>query len=302
MHSPRFAINCFKTSPDDNLVGEVIEPWMFPSATPVIRDAIRRRYELVPYTYSQMLKSHLTAVPPQRWTGWGYESDPEVWTKEVTCSDTQYWFGDALLIAGVYEPGKTSAMVYLPRKSEGEDAGFLNVNAPYQHLESGRWYEITSTWFTSIPVLARCGSAVPVGKNRPTTCRVDNEAEQEEFPGTERDDWRGVEIYPPPAIAQGTTTFRNTWLEDDGISSEAKAEIVEVEISYAVGGGNAIVVEVQVIGAKDGHWRPLWLSNGVDVILPVGEEREIRTADGSKAEDKGRDSRGRRIWGISVKQ
>ncbi|KAB5575352.1 glycosyl hydrolases family 31-domain-containing protein, partial [Coniochaeta sp. 2T2.1] len=142
IHSPRFTINCFKTSPDDNLIGEVIEPWMFPSATPIIRAAIKRRYELIPYTYSQALKSHLTAVPPQRWTGWGYESDPAVWSKEITQGDAQYWFGDALLVAGVYEPGKTSASVYLPKKKKmseqdhdtDTEAGFLNVNAPYQHL------------------------------------------------------------------------------------------------------------------------------------------------------------------------
>lgn len=280
---------------------------MHPSATPMIRDAIKRRYELIPYIYSQMLKSHLTAVPPQRWTGWGYESDPEVWTKAITASDTQYWLGDALMIAGVYEPGKTSARVYLPRKCKkdaenGEDMGFLNVNAPYQHLASGMWHEITSTWHTSIPVLARCGSAVPVGKTMPTTCRVDNEAEREEFFNMEKDDWRGVEIFPPPVFGHSdgkTMIFCNTWLEDDGISSQAKADIVEISISYTIGNPeNAIVVEVQT--SLEEQWRPLWLPNGVDIILPVGEEREVRTADGAKAEDKGRDNNGRRIWGVGI--
>jgi hypothetical protein len=277
---------------------------MFPSATPMIRAAIKRRYELIPYTYSQMLKSHFTAVPPQRWTGWGYESDPEVWTKAITQSDTQYWFGDALLIAGVYEPGKTSARVYLPKKGDdaSEDAGFLNVNAPYQHLESGKWHDITSTWHTSIPVLARCGSAVPVGKNRPTTCVADNnKAEQEEFPDLEKDDWRGVEIYPPPVFGRAddarSTTFRNTWMEDDGISSNAKADLFRIMIAYTVADDD-ITVEVRT--TKEGEWQPLWLPNGVDVILPVGEEREIKTQNGAKVEDKGRDSRGRRIWGVPI--
>src|SRR3954471_24189267 len=49
IHSPRFAINCFKTNPDDNLIGEVIEPWQYPSVTPLVREAVKRRYELVPY-------------------------------------------------------------------------------------------------------------------------------------------------------------------------------------------------------------------------------------------------------------
>lgn len=91
VHSPRFAINCYKTSPEDNLLGEVIEPFQFPEITPLVRAAIKRRYEILPYLYSQQLLSHLTATPPQRWIGWGYEHDPEVWSSEVKMGDTQYW-------------------------------------------------------------------------------------------------------------------------------------------------------------------------------------------------------------------
>ncbi len=97
-------------------MGDVIEPWQYPAIAPLVRAAIRRRYELVPYTYSLSLKSHLTAVPPQRWTGWGYEHDPVVWTRPLLAGDTQYWFGDALLVAGVYEEGVDTARVYLPRE------------------------------------------------------------------------------------------------------------------------------------------------------------------------------------------
>lgn len=56
---------------------------MYPEITPLVRDAIKRRYEILPYIYSLGLESHLTASPPQRWIGWGYESDPEVWTKAL---------------------------------------------------------------------------------------------------------------------------------------------------------------------------------------------------------------------------
>ncbi|KAK3937029.1 family 31 glycosyl hydrolase [Diplogelasinospora grovesii] len=300
IHSPRFTINCYKTSPEDNLVGEVIEPWMHPSATPMVRAAIKRRYELIPYTYSQALKSHLTAVPPQRWTGWGYESDPEVWTRRVTDSDTQYWFGDALMIAGVYEPGKTSAEVYLPKAERG-DFGYINTNAPYQYLESGKWHEITSTWHSSIPVIARVGSAVPVGKDVPTV--DDAAADAAEFPNLQRDDYRGCEIFPLPTIvedggqsAEGVE-MESEWLEDDGISSEKKSEIVRVKITYKTE-EESIAVKVQY--KKEGNWEPCWLANGVDVILPVGEERAVKSAEGGEVQDKGRDSRGRRMYNVKV--
>lgn len=52
MHSPRFAINCYKTSPEDNLVGEVIESRQYPESTGLVRTAVKRRYELLPYVYS----------------------------------------------------------------------------------------------------------------------------------------------------------------------------------------------------------------------------------------------------------
>ncbi|KAI1804454.1 glycoside hydrolase family 31 protein [Daldinia bambusicola] len=310
IHSPRFAINCYKTNADDNLIGDVIEPWQYPSVAPIIRNAIQRRYELIPYTYSLMLKSHREAIPPQRWTGWGYESDPEVWTKELLKGDTQYWFGDSLLIAGVYEPGVSSARVYLPNQS-GDDLGFLNLSGPYQYLEAGRWHEISSTWYSSIPVLARIGSVVPTGKPRPTTCIA---AEDPEFPSMEKDDYRGVEIFPPPLTrypdwpkgngllshdhaSAETKWFSNTWLEDDGVSPADKPTLCEVSIAYGVSSDH-IYAKVEL--RKYSEFEPLWVKNGVTLVLPVGEERLVKSEDGGDIEDLGRDKKTRRIWKIGV--
>lgn len=353
IHSPRFAINCYKTSPEDNLIGDVIEPWMYPSATPLIRTAIKRRYELIPYTYSLSLLSHRTALPPQRWTGWGYETDKEVFSKALLAGDTQYWFGDALLVAGVFEAGKNSAKVYLPTSESPESGpntdnkfsnlaatpttqfGFLNTNAPYQHLSAGKWHEINSTWHSSIPVIARCGSAVPVGKNRHTTSRAETDPE---FSDEEKDDERSVEIFPPPrhamlrsgeeeapvipngpAIIQGyhgngpsndmgtngtktegkvVGTFENVWYEDDGISAVAIAEkqLCTVTIVYEVTGGE-INVTVNVKKQKDSRWQPLWLSNGLNVILPIGEERKVVSKNAS---ERRRDDKGRTVWNVAV--
>ncbi|KAI1441747.1 glycoside hydrolase family 31 protein [Annulohypoxylon stygium] len=310
VHSPRFTINCYKTNPDDNLIGEVIEPFQYPSTTPVIRKTIERRYELVPYTYSQILKSHREAIPPQRWTGWGYESDPTVWTKEITRSDTQYWFGDSLLIAGVYEPGVETAKVYLPDAS-GSDPGFLNVNAPYQFLKAGAWHEISSTWHTSIPVLARVGSAIPTGKSKPTTSVAGDDPE---FPNLAKDDVRAVEIYPPPLeqiphwpkefgqrkapVDTEIKWFSYSWLEDDGQSPVDKVEAVEVTVKYGVSGAE---IRVKVELKKEGQWEPLWLKDNITVVLPVGEERTVKSEDGKDAhEDLDRDDKGRRIWKVKV--
>ncbi|KAK6856090.1 Neutral alpha-glucosidase C [Apiospora arundinis] len=314
IHSPRFVINCYKTNPEDNLIGEVIEPWQYPSVNPIIRAAIKRRYELVPYTYSHMLKSHQDATPPQRWTGWGYESDPTVWTKELLKGDSQYWFGDAMLVAGVYEPGLNSARVYLPRKDDA-DPGFLNVSAPYQHFESGKWHDVESTWYTSIPVLARIGSIIPVGKPTPTTCLAGDDPE---FPNMAKDDWRGVEIFPPPVIhdaniprdgansaaaapiTNGTQSFTNQWFEDDGTSRVEKSELCTFEITYSTASPEEIRVGVSM--TKQGQFEPLWVKNGITVVLPVGEERVVTVGDAAKGEvvDAGRDSKGRKLWKLQI--
>ncbi|CAK7199785.1 hypothetical protein SEUCBS139899_002469 [Sporothrix eucalyptigena] len=306
VHQPRFAINCYKTSEDDNLVGGVIEPWMHPTATPLVRAAIKRRYELVPYTYSGALLSHLEALPSMRWTGWGYESDPEVWTPALLAGDTQFWFGDALLIGGVYSPGESSANLYLPA-GDNTAAGFLNVNAPYEWLPAGQWHTISSAWHASIPVLARCGGAVPVGQNLPTTSRKEGqfaEAEAAEFPNVALDDWRGVEVYPAPAGTAEGQTFTSTWLEDDGISAQGRSSIYEITLAYTPSATSIEVtasaaVKVAATVADAPEWSPLWLASGLDIILPVGDERVV-TAGTQTVADKGRDSKGRRVYHISV--
>jgi len=186
---------------------------MYPEITPLIRDTIKRRYEIIPYLYSLMLESHMTALPPQRWIGWGYESDPEVWTPEVMSGETQYWLGNTLLVGGVYESGKSAARIYLPTSSQG-DEGYINLNAPYQHLPSGQWVDIQSDWKDSIPLLAKIGGAIMVGKNIQTRSPADNR-----FPSSNvaEDDYRAVEIFPPPGASQAS--YSNTWYEDDGISA-----------------------------------------------------------------------------------
>ena len=290
IHSPRFAINCFKTI-DDNSVGDVIEPWMYPHILPEIRKAILRRYELIPYLYSLMLQSHFSAVPPQRWVGWGYESDAEVWTnKLLKDGEQQYWLGDTLLIGGVYEPNASEAKMYLPKK-DNDDAGFLNTHAPYQYLPAGQWVTISSPWKSSIPILARIGGAVPVGKNRQVVAPGDRHNEA----NLPLDDWRGVEIFPPPEErSDGRKTFLNSWMEDDGISPPP-AKVAKFIICYA-----ATANEIAVSFSKDlTEFTPPWVTKGLTIILPVGDRRQVVSSDdGAVVEQRRQDDSGRRRFHI----
>ncbi|KAF2149563.1 glycoside hydrolase family 31 protein [Myriangium duriaei CBS 260.36] len=281
IYGSRFAINCFKTSPADNMRGEVIEPWMYPEITPLVRKAIKRRYELMPYIYSLGLESHQFASPPQRWIGWGYEADPEVWSKRLKRGEEQYWFGDALLVGGVYEPGVSEAEVYLPSKNDS-DRGYKNLNPPYQYLASGQWTKISSPWKEHIPVLAKIGSAIPVGKSVVTRMPGDTDPA---FQNQEEDDYRGIEIYPPEGSTNGTT-FSTSWYEDDGLAQ--KPEIARFTVEYS---SSEETVEVRLSARGGDKFAPSW--RHVHIILPHGDTRSVTSLTGEAVAEVDDDEAGR---------
>jgi alpha-glucosidase (family GH31 glycosyl hydrolase) len=280
IHSPRFAINCYKTSPEDNSVGDVIEPWMYPEILPEVRKAIKRRYELIPFLYSLHLESHLFATPPIRWVGWGYEKDPEVWTEVLKDGETQYWLGDALMVGGVFEPGVEVGRVYLPKQKE-EDAGFVNLNAPYQYLEAGQWVEIESKWKESIPILAKVGSAIPVGRG----VQVLSSGDKRNDASLPKDDWRGIEIFPPKGSSNGRV-FEMKWYEDDGIS--AATRIATYAIKYSCSSS-----EITVAFQREERAGFVSEFEDIDVILPVGDARTVVSQDSKLVKSLGKDSGGR---------
>ncbi|KAH7117546.1 glycosyl hydrolases family 31-domain-containing protein [Dendryphion nanum] len=283
IYSPRFAINCFKTSPDNNSVGDVIEPWMYPETTPLVRDIIKRRYELIPYLYSLSLASHQTATPPQRWVGWGYESDPEVWNNNIlTNGETQYWLGDALLIGGVFEPGASTAKVYLPSNSSDPYLQFLDLNnASQTYYSAGQWIDIASAWDQSIPVLAKVGSAIPVGLAE----QVLSVGERTNPANLPLDDYRGIEVFPPKWSSNGKS-FENIWYEDDGVSPPP-ARISTFVVKYQTT-EDEIVVEYEE--RLQQGFEPAW--SQLDIILPVGDRRKVsfggREASLGKKDERGR--------------
>ncbi|KAF2852575.1 glycoside hydrolase family 31 protein [Plenodomus tracheiphilus IPT5] len=283
IYSPRFAINCFKTSPDNNSVGDVIEPWMYEETTPIIRDIIKRRYELIPYLYSLSLESHQTAIPPQRWAGWGYESDPEVWTNKIlTDGETQYWLGDAMLVGGLFEAGARSGKVYLPKGSQDSGLQFLDLNnTPQTYYNAGQWVDVPAKWTDSIPVLAKVGSAIPVGRPE----QVLSAGEKLNPAKLPLDDYRGVELFPPKGSSNGKSFF-NRWYEDDGVSPPP-ARISMFEVSYQT---TVDEILVNFKSTLQPGFEPAWLH--LDIILPAGDKRQVRF-NGSNARVGETDTRGR---------
>lgn len=254
---------------------------MYPEITPLIRDAIKRRYEIIPYLYNLMLSSHLTALPPQRWIGSGYESDPEVWSEELKAGERQYWLGDSLLVGGVYEEGVVDARVYLPKNND-EDEGYINLNAPHGYHAAGQWVTLPSEWKESIPLLVRIGSGIPVGKSVQTRSPGDDRFPS---PNAVEDDYRAVEIFPPKGVSKQSYVYE--WFEDDGISQ--KPEISKFVIKYS-----STDEEVLVRFEKEGKYSPVWKE--LSVILPVGDKRKLLFGEGKDVAKGGEENKGRAVF------
>jgi alpha-glucosidase (family GH31 glycosyl hydrolase) len=191
--------------------------------------------------------------------------------------ETQYWLGDALLIGGVYEPGNTVARLYLPT-SGPEDEGYLSLNVAQQYHAAGQWVSLESQWKSGIPILARVGSAVVVGKNVQTRAPGDHR-----FPSHNEveDDYRAVEIFPPAGAS--SKTYEYTWYEDDGIA--AKPKISSYVLKYS---STSSEITATLSKGDEKDYEPLW--KDLDIILPEGEKRAVAGAE------KVSESRGRAVY------
>jgi len=187
--------------------------------------------------------------------------------------------------------GEASIIDSLTNPEAEPKEGYINLNAPYQHLLAGQWVTIDSAWQNSIPVLAKIGGAIPVGKPAATSSPLED---KDEFPSLVADDYRGIEIFPPKGSSNGHI-WKNIWYEDDGLS--AKPKISKFTISYTSTPANVIVTFEKNI-QQFGGFVPLWKE--LSIILPVFDERVVTGADGRSLTDLGRDSRGRRVFKIIV--
>ncbi|KAK6766925.1 hypothetical protein RB195_026284 [Necator americanus] len=90
------------------------EPWLFnETATEAIRDAIKRRYQMLPYWYTLFYEHTFTGKPPMR-PFWMEFADDESSFDE----DRQWMVGNALLVKPVVEANAVQASLYLPGRKE----------------------------------------------------------------------------------------------------------------------------------------------------------------------------------------
>lgn len=141
---PRF---CIHSSNTDNTV---TEPWMYPSYTKYVRDAIQLRYQLIPYYYSLLYEASVSGAPIMRPLVYEFPADRKVWEESF-----QFMIGSSLLVANIVDPEVRKHTVYLPQGAE-----WIEWKTKKRYA-GGQTIELDVT-LDSIPMFIRSGGIIPI--------------------------------------------------------------------------------------------------------------------------------------------
>ncbi len=123
------------------------EPWEFPKVLQELRDAIRLRYKLLPYIYTQFFLSSLGLGPiirPMTWIDKGVDE---------RCMNRQFMFGEQMLVAPVLETTDNMEVI-LP-------------NGIWHDFFTGEQFQGKITVevdLSTIPLFVKSGSSIPLAK------------------------------------------------------------------------------------------------------------------------------------------
>ena len=176
---PRFSIHSWNDDGSSN------EPWMHAEVTPLVRDLVKLRYQLIPYLYDLAWRHAQHFEPIVRPTFAEFPEDPGTYED---CDDLM--LGPSLLVASVVESGAVTRHVRLPAGADWTDFWTGARHAGGQTIE-------LPAPLGQPPLLVRQGSAIPV-----------NMADQS---FDVRGDHRAFVVFAP---REGS--FETTCHEDDG--------------------------------------------------------------------------------------
>ena len=132
------------------------EPWNYGAeAQRIIATNLKRRYELLPYIYSNTAEVSFKGSTLMRPLVFDFADDSEALSQKH-----EYMFGRSLLVSPITEPGVTKWKTYLP-KSKG---GWYDYHT-LQHYDGGQTVT-TDVDLSYIPVFVRAGSILPLDGDR----------------------------------------------------------------------------------------------------------------------------------------
>jgi alpha-glucosidase len=147
---PFFRAHTVKGSPDQ-------EPWSFGEPyLSIVRRFVELRYELLPYLYTALWQMCARGWPMVRPLAWAEPLNASLWDV-----DDAFLCGDALLVAPILEPGKSSRTAPLPRGDWYEF--WTNQRFPGEQ-DVALFSQLETT-----PLLVRAGAVLTMGEVGPST-------------------------------------------------------------------------------------------------------------------------------------
>ena len=146
--NPRMVMNSWKSDGVNNL------PWMHPSVTDLVRDAINLRYHLMPYLWDCFERASRWHCPIIRPTFYNFPDDARCL---ADCDD--FMLGDHLLVAPVVTRGDVTRRVYLPRHASSGWVDFYDRTA----YDAGQDITVDAP-LGRLPLFVKTGVELPVSK------------------------------------------------------------------------------------------------------------------------------------------
>lgn len=200
------------------------ECWSFdPETERIAREAIRLRYRLLPYLYSEMRRASLDGMPVLRPLVFDFPFDSK--TRHLA---DQFMFGPSILVAPVVQQGKTERIVYLPE-------GLWYDWHTKKPVKGGASF-IAQAPLDFVPMYVRAGAVIPVYGERAL----------DKASSTAGLDFSAVEFEAYPGAA-GSFDF----YEDDGLTADYQRGVYDLT-TLAVSGSASNEVSFTV---RHGGWR-----------------------------------------------
>ncbi|KAI8822195.1 glycosyl hydrolases family 31-domain-containing protein, partial [Fimicolochytrium jonesii] len=126
------------------------EPWVYGEPyTTAIRKAIRLRYTLLPYIYTEFFSHAVQPYPLLRPMFASFPQNPQAYEY-----DDQYFFGSSILVKPVAAPNVTKTTIYI-----AEDQSYYNL-FDWAKVDKKGLYEVEAPWDT-IAAFVRGGTVLP---------------------------------------------------------------------------------------------------------------------------------------------
>lgn len=219
------------------------EPWSFGEPyTSICREAIERRYRLLPYLVSLAHEAAKTGLPMMRPLCWLAPDEPTV----LDCDD-EFLLGNDLLVAPVLAEGATERQVTLP---------------------PGAWFDVTNgvvydgpgkitvpVQLETVPVFVRAGAIVPLA----------SAAQHTDTPPLEPLTLHTYLAQPSPRI------IASIWDDDDHPQAEGRGTFAEYQVTASWDGDTVTVHAEQ----RDGHLALRYPGMRVTLHVPPSYHAEL---------------------------